>query len=74
MTPPSTVPENKTLGEISEHLTSDDSFLIPHVGKENGKLAINGASIIKNKLWHRDLTPIVYRELAVFLTDMRDEE
>ena len=60
MTPPSTVPENKviydltennkvtirmmepvTLGEISEHLTSDDSFLIPHVGKENGKLAIN---------------------------------
>lgn len=50
--------EPVTLGEISEHLTSDDSFLIPHVGKENGKLAINGASIIKNKLWHRDLTPI----------------
>ncbi|MCB4340573.1 spore germination receptor protein GerAC [Bacillus subtilis] len=58
--------EPVTLGEISEHLTSDDSFLIPHVGKENGKLAINGASIIKNKLWHRDLTPIEVQNINLF--------
>ncbi|MEC1889589.1 spore germination receptor protein GerAC [Bacillus subtilis] len=58
--------EPVTLGEISEHLTSDDSFLIPHVGKENGKLAINGASIIKNKLWHGDLTPIEVQNINLF--------
>lgn len=58
--------EPVTLGEISEHLTSDDSFLIPHVGKENGKLAINGASIIKNKLWHRDLTRLRFKISTYF--------
>nr|WGE05116.1 spore germination receptor protein GerAC [Bacillus subtilis] len=58
--------EPVTLGEISEHLTSDDSFLIPHVGKENGKLAINGASIIKNKLWHGYLTPIEVQNINLF--------
>ncbi|MGN2617721.1 spore germination receptor protein GerAC [Bacillus stercoris] len=58
--------EPVTLGEISEHLTSDDSFLIPHVGEENGKLAINGASIIKNKLWHQDLTPIEVQNVNLF--------
>ncbi|MGF7534169.1 Ger(x)C family spore germination protein [Bacillus mexicanus] len=55
-----------TLGEISEHLTSDDSFLIPHVGEENGKLAINGAAIIKNKFWLRDLTPGELQNINLF--------
>lgn len=55
-----------TLGEISEHLTSDDSFLIPHVGEENGRLAINGASIIKNKFWLRDLTPGEVQNINLF--------
>lgn len=58
--------EPVTLGEISEHLTSDDSFLIPHVGKENGKLAINGAAIIKNKLWNRNLTPVEVQNINLF--------
>ncbi|MCY8309365.1 Ger(x)C family spore germination protein [Bacillus vallismortis] len=55
-----------TLGEVSEHLTSDDSFLIPHVGEENGKLAINGASIIKNKFWVRNLTPGEVQNINLF--------
>ncbi|MGR0118437.1 Ger(x)C family spore germination protein [Bacillus sp. 205(2023)] len=58
--------EPVTLGEISEHLTSDDSFLIPHVGKENGKLAINGAAIIKDKLWSRNLTPGEVQNINLF--------
>ncbi|MEC1623889.1 Ger(x)C family spore germination protein [Bacillus mojavensis] len=58
--------EPVTLGEISEHLTSDDSFLIPHVGEENGKLAINGAAIIKDKLWSRNLTPGEVQNINLF--------
>lgn len=58
--------EPVTLGEISEHLTSDDSFLIPHVGVENGKLAINGAAIIKDKLWSRNLTPGEVQNINLF--------
>ncbi|USP94749.1 Ger(x)C family spore germination protein [Bacillus vallismortis] len=55
-----------TLGEVSAHLTSDDTFAIPHVGKENGKLAITGASIIKDRLWHADLTPGQVQNMNLF--------
>ncbi|MBY8911341.1 Ger(x)C family spore germination protein [Bacillus sp. YC2] len=56
-----------TLGDISEKIAAGETFAIPQVRKvKGGGLEISGASIIKNKFWLANLTPMQVQDMNLF--------
>lgn len=58
--------EHVTLGDLSEKIAKGETFAIPQVRKISGRLEIWGATIIKNKFWYANLTPIQVENLNLF--------
>ncbi|MCY8515351.1 Ger(x)C family spore germination protein [Bacillus atrophaeus] len=63
--------EAVTLGDVSKKMTAGDSFVIPRVGVQAGKIEIDGASVIKNRYWHADLSPGQVQAMNLFTGEVK---
>ncbi|WP_421726920.1 Ger(x)C family spore germination protein [Bacillus velezensis] len=55
-----------TLGEISEKIAKGETFALPQVRQVGSRLEIWGATIIKNKFWYANLTPLQVQNMNLF--------
>lgn len=58
--------EPVTLGEISEKIAKGETFALPQVRQVGSRLEIWGATIIKNKFWYANLTPLQVQNMNLF--------